>query len=239
MQKVRLRDHDRDQADATPEGVHRAIASSDVVHARATRSPSCDGRGWASEIVVVAASAGGIPAIIAVLGALPSGFEAAVLVVQHLAPDRPSYLAEILGRRCALPVAVAGHGERLLPGVVRLAPPDQHLLVGRDGALTLSRSRHVHFVRPSADLLFESAAAAYGERVVAVVLTGTGIDGCRGAAAVRRMGGHVIVQDQATSAFFGMPGAVIASGQADLVLPLEHVGPAIGTLVAGLPCLTA
>lgn len=161
-----------------------------------------------------------------------------MLVVQHLAPDRPSYLAEILDRRCPLPVAEARHGERLVPGVVRLAPPDQRLLVRRGGTLTLSRSMLVHYVRPSADLLFESAAAAYGERVVAVVLTGTGIDGCRGAAAVRQMGGHVIVQGEATSAFFGMPGAVIASGEADLVLPLEGVGPAIGTLIAGLPCLT-
>ncbi|HSR22204.1 MAG TPA: chemotaxis protein CheB [Candidatus Eisenbacteria bacterium] len=189
----------------------------------------------AGDVVAIAASAGGLPAISAVLAALPPDLEAAVLVVQHIDPRHRSLLAEILGRRCALPVAEARDGERLRPGQVRVAPPDRHLLVNQDGTLSLSQTRLVHFVRPSADLLFESAALAYRERVIAVVLTGTGIDGRRGAAAVRQLGGTVIAQDEATSEFFGMPGAVIRSGAVDLVLPLHRIGPAITGLLAGEP----
>ncbi|MBO0686482.1 MAG: chemotaxis protein CheB, partial [Candidatus Dormibacteraeota bacterium] len=121
---------------------------------------------------------------------------------------------------------------RLRVGQVRIAPPDRHLLVNPDGSLGLSQSELVHFVRPSADLLFESAAAALGRRVVAVVLTGSGSDGAMGVTAVKKMGGTVIAQDEATSEFFGMPGAAIRAGSVDFVLPLAEIPRMITSLVA-------
>jgi len=183
--------------------------------------------------VVVAASAGGLGAIASVLSTLQADLAAAVVVVQHLDPHHRSLVAEILARRTRLPVEEARDGERLRSGRVCVAPPDHHVLVNSDGTLSLSRSALVRFLRPSADLLFESAAAAYGPHAIAVVLTGTGRDGAAGAEAVKRMGGMVIAQDAATSAFFGMPGAAISTGAVDLVLPLERIGPAVTAAVAG------
>ncbi|HZV50017.1 MAG TPA: chemotaxis protein CheB [Candidatus Dormibacteraeota bacterium] len=181
----------------------------------------------------MAASAGGLQALGRVLSSLPSRLPAAIVVVQHLDPHHRSRMAEILAKRTALHVAEAMEGEWLRPGQVRIAPPDRHLLVNPDGSLTLSQSELVHFVRPSADLLFESAAAAFGKRVIAVVLTGTGSDGAMGVTAVKKMGGTVIAQDEASSDFFGMPGAAIKAGAVDLVLPLAEIPSAIVALVTG------
>jgi two-component system chemotaxis response regulator CheB len=98
-------------------------------------------------------------------------------------------------------------------------------------AVSLSQLELVHFVRPSADLLFESVAASYKDRAIAVVLTGTGSDGVMGIQAIKKMGGTVIAQDQQTSEFFGMPGAAIQSGNVDFILPLDEIGAALVTLV--------
>ena len=103
--------------------------------------------------------------------------------------------------------------------------------VDQDGTLSLSQSELVHFVRPSADLLFESVAASYKDRSIAVVLTGTGSDGSMGIAAIKKMGGTVIAQDAESSEFFGMPSAAIKSGHADFILPLDEIASALTTLV--------
>ncbi len=187
--------------------------------------------GAAFDVVAMASSAGGLGALTQVLAALPGDFPAAVLVVQHLDPRHRSLMAEILNRRTPLPVKEAQEGDRLQPGRVYMAPPNRHLLVKPDGLLTLTESELVNFVRPSADLLFESAAAAFGPRLIAVVLTGTGRDGSLGVGAVKRMGGAVIAQDKATAQFFGMPGAAITAGAVDQVLALDEIGPALVTLV--------
>ena len=189
--------------------------------------------GAAFDVVALAASAGGIQALSRVLAGLPAAFPAAVVVVQHLDPRHRSLIAGILGRRTSLKVKEAEEGDRLAPGVVYTAPPDRHLLVNPDGTLSLTQSELVHFVRPSADLLFESVAAAYKDRAIAVVLSGTGADGSMGLRAIKKMGGTNIVQDQKTSAFFGMPGAAIETGAVDFVLPLEDIAPALVTLVEG------
>jgi two-component system chemotaxis response regulator CheB len=185
------------------------------------------------EIVAVAASAGGLNAISNVLAALPDAFPCAVAIVQHLDPRHRSQLAHILSRRTPLPVKQAEDGERLVPSTVYIAPPDKHLLVNTDGTVSLTSSELVHFVRPSADLLFESVAASFRERAIAVVLTGSGVDGSMGLAAIKKMGGKVIAQDQASSDFFGMPGAAIHTGNVDLVLPLEDIPAALVRLVSG------
>ncbi|MEV0602614.1 chemotaxis protein CheB [Streptomyces sp. NPDC050315] len=181
-------------------------------------------------IVAVASSAGGIHALSVFLEALGAGLPVPVLIVQHLDPRHGTVIAEILARRAAMDVKLADHNERALPGTVYIAPPNRHLLVGPDGVLTLSSSKLVHFVRPSADLLFESVAGAYGPRAVACVLTGSGYDGAMGIEAVKSRGGTVIAEDPRTAEFTGMPKAAVDTGAVDFVLPLEE----IATVVRGL-----
>ncbi len=185
------------------------------------------------EIVALAASAGGLTALTVVLAELPADFPAPVAIVQHLDPRHRSLMADILGRRTRLQVKQGEEGDKLQPGWVYIAPPDHHLLVNRDESLSLSQSELVHFVRPSADLLFESMAASYGERSIAVVLTGSGSDGEMGVQAVKKRGGTVIAQDEETAEYFGMPSAAIATKCVDFILPLEEIAPALVTLVLG------
>ena len=167
------------------------------------------------------------------LAALPRDFPAALVVVQHLDPRHRSLMAEILGKRTSLLVKEAREGDMLERGLAFIAPPNHHLLVNAGGRLSLSQTELVHFVRPSADLLFESTAAAYKERAIAVVLSGTGRDGAMGVKAIKMMGGTVIVQDEKTSQFFGMPGAAQQTGLVDFILPLPEIAPALRTLVTG------
>jgi two-component system chemotaxis response regulator CheB len=190
-----------------------------------------DPRESAFSVVAMASSAGGLTALSEVLGALPAHFPAGILIVQHLDPHHRSVLADILRRRTPLQVKQAQEGDRLAAGQVFVAPPDRHLLANPDGTLSLSQSELVHFVRPSADLLFESVAASFRERAIAVVLTGTGSDGVMGVQAIKKMEGLVIVQDEKTSDFFGMPQAAIQTGSVDYVLPLEEIAVVLVNLV--------
>ena len=185
----------------------------------------------AFDVVALAASAGGLTALSQVLSALPPDFPAAVVVVQHLDPRHRSLMADILSRRTSLKVKQGEEGDVLTPAMVHIAPPNHHLLVNPDGTISLSQSKLVHFVRPSADLLFESVAASYKDRAIAVVLTGTGSDGAMGIQAIKKMSGTVIAQDEQTSEFFGMPGAAIHSGNVDFILPLTEIAVALVTLV--------
>jgi two-component system chemotaxis response regulator CheB len=185
----------------------------------------------AYDIIAMAASAGGLSALSAVLGKIPEHFPAMIVVVQHLDPRHRSLMADILSRRTYLRVLEARDGLVLAPATVYIAPPDRHLLVNPDDSLSLTQSELVHFVRPSADLLFESVAASHKERAIAVVLTGTGSDGVMGVQAIKKMGGTVIAQDEKTAEFFGMPSAAIQSGSVDFILPLDEIAPALLTLV--------
>ncbi|WP_051450400.1 chemotaxis protein CheB [Actinospica robiniae] len=182
-------------------------------------------------VVAVASSAGGITALGVLLGALPVGFPVPVLVVQHLDPRHETVIAHVLGRSTQLPVKLAEVGELARPGTIYVAPPNQHLLVGAAGLLALSDSELVHFVRPSADLLFESMAGAYGARAIACVLTGTGKDGAMGVTAVKSRGGTVIAEDPGSADFAGMPQAAVETGVVDFVLPLEEIAQVIRDLV--------
>ncbi len=185
----------------------------------------------AFDVVAIAASAGGLTAISKVLSHLPVGFPASIVVVQHLDPRHRSLMAEILSRNTPLQVKQAEEGDRLNPATVYIAPPNQHLLVNSDGSLSLSQSELVHFVRPSADLLFESVAASHKDRAIAVVLTGTGSDGSMGVQAIKKMGGTVISQSEESAEFSGMPLAAIQTKCVDFVLTLEEIASALVTLV--------
>ena len=185
----------------------------------------------AYDVVALAASLGGVRALSQILEPLPPDFPAAITVVQHLEPQRRSLLADILSRRTALTVKQAESGDQLRPGTVYIAPPNKHLLVNPDGTLSLSQSEQVHFARPSADRLFESVAVSFKERAIAVILTGRDGDGSMGVRAIKKMGGTVIAQDQATSEAFGMPSAAIETGSVDLVRPLNQIASVLVTLV--------
>ncbi|MGW8380469.1 chemotaxis protein CheB [Streptomyces sp. ODS28] len=183
------------------------------------------------DVLAVASSAGGIHGLSVLLGSLEPEFGVPVLVVQHLDPRHRTVIAEILARRTRLPVKLAEQGDVAQPGAVYVAPPDRHLLVGADGTLSLSDSELVHFLRPSADLLFESVAGAYGARAIGCVLTGTGSDGAMGVEAIKSRGGTVIVQDPETAEFRGMPDSAVGTGSVDFVLPLEEIASVIRGLV--------
>lgn len=180
-------------------------------------------------LVAIAASAGGLSALVAVLTRLPRSFPLPIALVQHIDPNRVSVVPQILGRRTALLVKHAEHDETMIPGVVYVAPPALHLQIADDGHVVLNSDDPVRFLRPCADRLFASAASAFGP-IIGVVLTGTGSDGATGAQAIKQFGGLVIAQDEATSAFFGMPQAAIRRGAVDRVLPLNAIAPALEAL---------
>src|SRR5438270_1869100 len=189
----------------------------------------------AFEIVAVASPAGGLAALTSLRSALPASFPAPVLLVQHLAPRHKSLLADMLSRCTELPVKMAEGGDRLTGGSVFVAPPNYHLVVDPGGTLSLTQSELIHFLRPSADILFESVANSFPGRAIAVVLSGTGSDGAKGVKAIKNTGGTVIAQDEDTSEFFGMPSAAIATGSVDIVLPLALIAPALVGLVQPPP----
>jgi two-component system chemotaxis response regulator CheB len=182
-------------------------------------------------IVAIAASAGGVQALGIVLARLPAEFPVPIVIVQHLDPRHDTILAEILDRRTTLRVRLAEAGVTVSRGTAYLAPPNHHLLVGPGGVLNLTDTERMHFVRPSADLLFESVADAYGPRAIACVLTGTGRDGATGVQAVKSAGGTVVAEDPDVAAFAGMPAAAVDTGAVDLVVPLDEVAAKLSALV--------
>ena len=156
------------------------------------------------DVIVLGASMGGTEALTALLSRLPPDFPARIGLVQHIASSAPGHLAEMLGRRCQLPVVDARDGDPFAPGCVYVAPPDRHLLL-RGGALRVVKGPRENRVRPALDPLFRSAAVAYGPRVVGIVLTGLQNDGSAGLAAVKRCGGLGVVQRPDDAAFPEMP----------------------------------
>ena len=183
------------------------------------------------DLVVIASSAGGLKALSQVLSGLEEDFPAAVVIVQHVQSERESLMAGILANRTQLHVKSAEAGDRLEPGSVLIAPPDFHTILDSSGRIVLQDSAPIKFSRPAADPLFESAAALFGPRTIAVVLTGRGHDGSRGAVAIHNGGGFVIAQDENSSAYFSMPESAIDTGVVNLVLPVEKIAGALKNLV--------
>jgi two-component system, chemotaxis family, protein-glutamate methylesterase/glutaminase len=171
------------------------------------------------DVVAIGASLGGLNAVETLLEALPKTYPAALLIVQHRRADSDSRLLELLRSHSRLPVSEPEDKQPLEPGHVYLAPPNYHMLVER-GLLSLSIDPPVAFARPSIDVLFESVADAYGPRAVGVVLTGSNHDGAAGAAAIKRRGGIVLVQDPSSAEAPETPRAALAATCVDAVLRL-------------------
>jgi two-component system chemotaxis response regulator CheB len=187
-----------------------------------------------SEVVVIAASSGGPPALQRILPELPRGLGQAVLIVQHMPVGFTRSLAERLDARSALPVREATEGEPVLPGVVLVAPAGRHMKLRKRGAgarVLLDEEPRTTLHRPSADVLMASVARAFGPRVLGVVLTGMGRDGVEGLRAIRGAGGRTLAEAEETCVIYGMPRAAVEAGVVDLSVPLDRVAEAI--LAAG------
>jgi len=182
-------------------------------------------------VIVIAASAGGLAPLKEIVGALPPGTPAAVFVLLHVSAERPSVLPEILDRLGTLPAAHVVDGEAIASGRVYVAPPgDRHVVVER-GVVRLVEGPKERHARPAADVLFRSAAAAYGARVIGVVLSGMDGDGAAGLAHVKDAGGVTVVQAPADATFPGMPESALAASRLDYCLPAEDIGPLLARLV--------
>jgi two-component system chemotaxis response regulator CheB len=192
----------------------------------------------APTIVVIGVSTGGPAALQTTLSLLPSTFPLPVLIVQHMPELFTRILAERLSRDCLLPVCEAAEGDIVRPGRVAIARGNWHMEMASHPSASSSSKLHLsqapleNYCRPSVDVLFRSAAEAYGSGVLAVVLTGMGSDGLAGTRMVHARGGTILAQDEATSAVWGMPGAVVHAGLAHRVLPIQHIGKEILRLTA-------
>jgi two-component system chemotaxis response regulator CheB len=170
---------------------------------------------------VVGTSAGGLRALEKVLGGLPAAYGLPIIVVQHRSKESDAF-AEVMRSLVALPVHEAEDKEPIVAPGVYLAPPDYHLLL-EPGRLALSTDDPVNFSRPSIDVMFESAADAYGGGVIGLLLTGANSDGTRGLARIRASGGFAIVQDPSTAESPEMPGAAVREGVYDVIVPLDEI----------------
>jgi two-component system, chemotaxis family, protein-glutamate methylesterase/glutaminase len=207
--------------------VRLAVASRAVVARPAAPVAKPVGRTTSRKLVLIASSTGGPRALASLVPQLPATVGSGVLLVQHMPPGFTASLASRLDRESALTVKEAAGGESVAPGVALMAPGGSHLRLGHDRSAVLSDEAAVGGLRPRADLTIEDAAALYGERLVLVVLTGMGNDGLAGARVVKRRGGRVLVQDEASCTVYGMPRAIEEVGLADRVLPLSQLPAAI------------
>ncbi len=184
--------------------------------------------------VVLGASAGGLHALQLLLASLPEDFPLPIAMVQHLAPQSGDTLVRLLQSQARIRVRQAAEREPLRAGTAYLAPADYHLLIEADASFSLSTEPAVCCARPSIDVLFETAAEAFGDALIGLVLTGANADGARGLQAIQRRGGTTLVQEPADAAHPAMPRAALRLVAADHVLPLQAIGPLLCQL-AELP----
>lgn len=173
--------------------------------------------------VVVGVSAGGMEALSAVIPSLPGDFPLPVVVVQHRRPNSDDFLSVHLDEQSPLPVKEADDKEPIRPGIVYLAPADYHLLIERDGTFALSLDERVNHCRPSIDVLFDSAADVYEDKVIGVVLTGANPDGSQGLKHIKQCGGLAVVQDPVDAESDCMPHEAIKATRVDRILALEEI----------------
>jgi two-component system chemotaxis response regulator CheB len=223
------------RARSVPSAPGSTPAALSSVPRQAPSGPTGD-RSRPAEVVVIGASTGGPNALAELFLAFPPDWPVPILVVQHMPPEFTARLAERLTEKSRLRVREGVAGEAVAAAQAWVAPGDHHLVVRREDRgvrLALEQGPPVNSCRPSVDVLFRSAAEVYGPGVLAAVLTGMGQDGLRGCECVRAAGGQVVVQDEASSVVWSMPGAVAQAGLADRVLPLGHLGPEIVRRVRG------
>jgi len=185
------------------------------------------------DIVVIAASKGGVAALCRVVGTLTDKFPGTLLVVQHTSATSPGYLDRLLQRHTSMPVSYANAGEVMQRGHFYLAPPGCHLTVSRRGTMALDGGPRVNFVRPAADPLFASAAKHFGSRVAGVVLTGFDGDGAAGLQAIKQAGGVSIVQHPAEAEAPDMPMSALNRDKPDYAISLGELGPLLCALAEG------
>jgi len=176
-----------------------------------------------ARLIVMGASAGAIEALSHILPQLPAAFPLPILIVVHVPADRSNFLAPLFAAKCRLDVREADDKEPMSAGTVYFAPPDYHLLVEADGTISLSNEEAVQHSRPSIDVLFESAADAFGESTVAVLLTGANADGAAGLKSISDAGGIAIVQDPASAYADAMPSAGLKASPAARTLSLDAI----------------
>ena len=184
------------------------------------------------DLVIIGASWGGLRAISEILGGLPEDFPAPVVVVQHRQPGQEDLLSGLLDRQGPLTVTEAEDKSKLQPGCVHVAPSGYHVLV-EPGHLELTTEAEVRFSRPSIDVAMESAAHAYGDRAIGVVLTGANDDGAAGLAEIRRLGGVAVAQDPETAERSVMPAAAIEAAHPQHVVQLGEIAPLLVQLAEG------
>ncbi len=175
--------------------------------------------------IVIGVSAGGFKALKTILSNLPSDFALSVIIVLHRHSDSDNHLERSLNDICKIRVKQANEKEGVKDGVVYVAPPNYHLLIEDDKTFSLSVEGAVNYARPSIDVLFESAAYAYGSELIGIVLTGSNKDGSQGLKRIKETGGLTIVQSPETADFSDMPRAAIAAVELDHILPLNQIGP--------------
>lgn len=181
-------------------------------------------------VIAIGVSTGGPDALARLLPALPASLPVPVVIAQHMPAIFTTMLAARLSARCPLAVRECTPGEELKPGCAFLAPGDFHMVLSNESGtvrLRTNRQPKENFCRPSVDVLFRSVAGVFGDKALAVVLTGMGQDGLKGCAMLNQQGARILVQDEASSVVWGMPGFVARAGLADRILPLEQIGAEI------------
>lgn len=173
--------------------------------------------------IVMGLSSGGMGALRTILPALPADYGVPVIIVQHIGASSESYWIEALNKSCMIAIKEADEKEKIEPGHVYIAPPNYHLLLEKDGTLSLSNDERVNYAKPSIDVLFETAAEACGRRLVGIVLTGSNNDGAEGLRKIKARGGLAVVQDPASAESSFMPQAAMEAAKPDYILSLEGI----------------
>lgn len=176
-----------------------------------------------TKVVVIGTSLGGVEALTHVLGALPKEYRPPIIVVQHLSPQSGDFWIKYIGDRCSLTIKEAEEKELICPNMIYVAPANYHLLVEEDRTFSLGAGEKVNFSRPSIDVLFETAADAFGEHLVGVVLTGASVDGTNGLLKIKKCGGTTVVQDPETAEAKLMPTSAIKACVVDCVGSLDTI----------------
>ena len=179
---------------------------------------------------MIGSSAGGLNALKVLFHGLGDRFNIPVIIVQHISADSENYLIQILNDIRKLQVKEADEKERPMPGMAYLAPPNYHLLLEPDRTFTLTIDERVNYARPSIDVLFETAAEAYKDKLIGIILTGANNDGSKGLKKIKEFGGLAIVQDPETAEVASMPRAAILTSAVDHIIPLEEIAPLLNSL---------